>query len=290
MGVSAVYGGHVHTRRLPRRLLPSPADIIAIAPAGQVVVVLEPYSEKIGQKIKIDILPLSCTVLQGRDQERSGDLPGSSDASILRNNCVIDREEQSHDAYTICQAHFPQPLATIRRDKQIARIVADLRKLKSMSQSQDEYENYELLLAYMQLFPYATIVYLVQKLRPDGQMSFVPLINTSNHFFDHDLHSRNDFRFVRRIPREHAIFHMSPCDGPRRILNCNVYNSGNDGSPDKCDASANESRGCGQKGPRRIFNYEPHRIIKVEHKCLAQALKLVKELKTLELQESFFGS
>jgi len=120
MGVSAVYGGHVQKRRLPRRLPPSPAVVNAIAPAGQVVVVLEPYSEKIGQKIKIDIWPLSYTLFQGRDQDRSGDLPGSSDVSILRNNCVIDQEAQSHNAYTICQAQFPQPLATIRRDKQIA--------------------------------------------------------------------------------------------------------------------------------------------------------------------------
>ena len=118
MGVSAVYGGHVHMRRLPRCLPPSPAVVNAIAQAGQVVVVLEPYSEKIGRKIKIDILPFSCILFQGRNQERSGDLPGSSDVSILRNNCVIDQEAQSHDAYTICQAQFP--LATIRMDKQIA--------------------------------------------------------------------------------------------------------------------------------------------------------------------------
>jgi len=119
-------------------------------------------------------------------------------------------------------------------------------------------------------------------------MSYVPLINTSNHFFDHDPQSRDDSHFVLRIPREHAIFHMSPCDRPRRILNCNVYNTGNDGSPDKCDANANESRGCGQKGPQRIFTYEQHQIVEVEYKCLArQALKLVKELKKLELQECF---
>jgi len=94
---------------------------------GQEVVVLEPYSEKIGQKIEIDILPLSQTLFQGRDQQRSGDLPGSSDARILRSNCVIDQEVQSHDAYTVCQAHFPQPLATIRENKQIARAIADQR-------------------------------------------------------------------------------------------------------------------------------------------------------------------
>jgi len=29
----------------------------------------------------------------------------------------------------------------------------------------------------MQLYPYSTIVYLVQKLRPDGKISYVPLIN-----------------------------------------------------------------------------------------------------------------
>ena len=58
--------------------------------AGQVVVVQEPYSDLISQRIHIDVLPLPQTVFQGRDQQKSGDLPGSSDARILRNNCVID--------------------------------------------------------------------------------------------------------------------------------------------------------------------------------------------------------
>jgi len=97
---------------------------------GEVVAVLEPYSEKIGEKIEIYFLPLCQTSFQGRDQQRSGDLPGSNDAQILRNNCVIDQEPQSHDAYTVCQAHFPQSLATIREDKQIARAIDDHRKLK----------------------------------------------------------------------------------------------------------------------------------------------------------------
>jgi len=197
---------------------------------------------------------------------------------------------QFHDAYTVCQAHFPQPLATICENKQIARAIADQRKLKSMSQNQDEYKKYELLLAYTQLFPYATIVHLVQKLRPNGKMSDVPLINASNRFFDHDPQSRDDSRFVRLISREHAIFHIQ-C---RHAMGHEEYSTATcttrvlTDSPTKCSASANESRGCGQKSPQRMLTYEHHRIVEVKHKGLArQVLKLVKALETLELQEWF---
>jgi len=220
---------------------------------GQVVVVLEPYSEKIGEKIEIDVLPHCQTSFQGRDQQRSGDLPGSNGARILRNNCVIDQEPQSHDAYTVCQAHFPQSLATIREDKQIARAIDDQ-----------------------------------QKLRPDGKMSYVPLINASNYFFDQDLQSKDDSRFVHRIPREHAIFQIQyrNAKGHEEFSTATCTIRVMMGPPTKCDVSANESPGCGQKGPQRMCTYEHHQIVEDEHKGLArQALKLVKEMQTLDFQE-----
>ena len=215
-------------------------------------------------------------------------MSGSSDARILRNNCVIDQEVQFDDAYTFCQAHFPQPLATIREDQQIARAIADHRKLKSMSRNQDEYKNCELLLIYIEVFPYAPIVYLVRKMPPDGKISYVPLINVSNHFFDHDPQSRNDSRFLRRIPREHPTFYVEYRAEKGReeysTVTCTALIM--TGTPIKCGASAKESRDGGPKGLQKMFTYEHHRVVEVEYKGLAcQALKQVGEMKMLELQE-----
>ena len=54
------------------------------------------------------------------------------------------------------------------------------------------------------------------------------------------------------------------------------------------EGPSGHNHGCGQKGPQRIFTYGHHQIVEVEYKCLArQALKLVKELKKLGLQECF---
>jgi len=257
---------------------------------GQVVDVLQPYSEMISQKIKIEILPLPQTLFQGRDQQRSGNLLGSSDARILQNNCLIDQEVQSHHASTVCQAHFPRPLATICKVKQVAHAIDDQRNLKSTSRNKDEYEHYELLLAYMQLFPHAKIVYMVRKLWPDGKISYLPFINASNHFFDHNPQSRRDSCFVRRFSCEHAIFYIEYHTAMDREV-CSTTTCTTrimTSTPTKSDASAQESRYCGQKGPQRMFTYEHHRVFKVESKGLArQALKMVREMKMLELQKCF---
>jgi len=159
-----------------------------------------------------------------------------------------------------------------------------------MSRNQDEYESHELLLAYMQLFPYATIVYMVRKLRPDDKMSYLSLINASNHFFDHDPQSRDDSRFVRRIPRERPIFYIEYRDekGRKEYLTATCTTRIMTGTPIKCDASAKESRDCGPKGLQRMFTYEHHRVVEVEYKGPArQALKKVKEMRMFEPQECY---